>query len=485
MTRYVVSFCRRYLAGTAKQDDARRGEFVLNTLLCGLTMAGILGLMVALILIHFGESPYRGNTIPDLGFFTLVSLGLWRLSRKGHSLATAYILLAFIAVSAYILAITWSFELPSVALVCALLIMIASRILETRSALAVTLSLVIALPVLGNEQVAGILHPRTGWLNQPLQRSDCLDYALLLGLIGLVSWLANLEIDRSLNQARASQNALLKERDSLEKKVAARTSQLEQAQLMRVLELQRFAEFGRLSAHFLHEIANPLTAAALHLELTDHQQSKALKQVRKDIQQLERYVDATRKQLKSESRHVEFSVRNEVIHAHAVLAPLAKRANVNLKMTLPPAGTKLFGDPVKFNQIVANLVVNAIDAYKGIDCPKNRRLISVGFKQSGNFLELTVHDWAKGIKPDELPKLFQPFFTTKQDTARGLGIGLSLVKQAIEQDFSGGIQVSSNPQRGTLFTAKLQTPMRHSIVTAGKPKSFSSVQRQPTLQPAR
>src|SRR5947209_3851522 len=96
---------------------------------------------------------------------------------------------------------------------------------------------------------------------------------------------------------------------------------------------------------------------------------------------------------------------------------------------------------------------------------------------------LSVHDRAKGIKPDELPKLFQPFYTTKKNTTRGLGIGLSLIKQAIEQEFSGSILVSSSTNHGTIFTATLRLPPTNINSKAKTSHMHKSTVRQPVLQP--
>jgi signal transduction histidine kinase len=253
-------------------------------------------------------------------------------------------------------------------------------------------------------------------------------------------------------------NSLARERDMLEHRIEARTKQLEQAQLVRILELQRFADFGRLSAHLLHEVANPLTAAALHLEMHDDRQSKALKQVKRNLQQLERYVNATRSQLKAQSQVKLFSVKQETRKSLAILAPIAQRANVRLEIMPFVSEIKLFGDPVKYNQIVSNLVVNAIDAYAGSTLPSSGRRVCINNVLRGSYMKITVTDWGKGITPEQLPKLFDPFYTTKDNSPRGLGIGLSLVKQTVEQDYSGTLMVSSNPRRGTVFTVKLKLP---------------------------
>jgi signal transduction histidine kinase len=260
-----------------------------------------------------------------------------------------------------------------------------------------------------------------------------------------------------------------------------RNPEVEKAELIRMLELQRFAEFGRLSAHLIHEVANPLTAAALHLELLGKDQSETVKQIRKSIRQLELYVNAARKQLKAASQPQLFSVKDEVRQSLAVLLPIAKRANVKISM-LPISGQqRLYGDPIKFNQVFANLVVNAIDSYVELSGTDKPRCVTVELAVNDESLELRVHDWAKGISAEQMAKIFELFYTTKIDSPRGLGIGLSLVKQYVEQDFGGSIKASSSEARGTEFVVrfKLLTEVYFSDIninaTSGQPPAFQPV----------
>lgn len=251
---------------------------------------------------------------------------------------------------------------------------------------------------------------------------------------------------------RSKQIALARERDYLELKIRQRTQELEEAQLMRLLELQRFAEFGRISARLLHEVANPLTAASLNLNRLDHRQSVALSQARQSLRQLERYVLAARKQLSNQSEPVIFSPQAEIRQLLTVLRPLARAERVQLELESSQS-IKTLGDPVKFSQIVSNLVANAIDAYAQTSLP-NRR-VRIRLRTTAKWIELIVQDWGKGIEPNDLPQLFEPFYTTKLSDQRGLGIGLAIVKQAVETDFQGRIAVSSTKNNGTVFKVKL------------------------------
>ena len=101
--------------------------------------------------------------------------------------------------------------------------------------------------------------------------------------------------------------------------------------------------------------------------------------------------------------------------------------------------------------MVANLVSNAVDSY--VSFPSNQnKLVIIRIKSDRKTVRLSVRDFGCGI-PKHLHKtIFEPFYTTKQKHEGVAGLGLSIVKNIIENDFSGKIKVESVPGRGTVFT---------------------------------
>jgi signal transduction histidine kinase len=224
--------------------------------------------------------------------------------------------------------------------------------------------------------------------------------------------------------------------------------------LERLRELEHFAEIGRLSASLLHEISNPLTAAMLWLEQYDNQQSPHIHHARHSIRLLQRYVEAARQQIRRESRYRNFFVQSELEQVKCILVPLAKRRGIELQFA-PAAGHKLYGDSVKFQQIIANLVNNAIDSYGSDECANGHKLVRLDLYVRQNHLIVEVSDRGCGITTDQLKQLFQPFYSTKGAAGLGLGIGLFAVKRYVETDFKGSIRAKSSERRGTQFIVKL------------------------------
>ncbi|MDB5169142.1 MAG: two-component sensor histidine kinase [Candidatus Saccharibacteria bacterium] len=236
-----------------------------------------------------------------------------------------------------------------------------------------------------------------------------------------------------------------------------RTSGLDEQTVAHLQELQRFAEIGRLSASLLHEISNPLTAAILHLDPACAGTPQNLRHARRNIQVLQRYVEAARQQVKHASHPRLFSVRSQLEQVRRILEPHARRHNVALRFRITTS-QRLFGDAVKFQQAVANLVKNAIDSYATLPGQHQNRTVLVDATLDGQTIVLTVMDHGLGMSPEELSKIFEPFYTTKVRAGHGLGIGLTIVKQFIDHDFAGTISAQSTFGKGTTFTLRL--PLR-------------------------
>lgn len=215
-------------------------------------------------------------------------------------------------------------------------------------------------------------------------------------------------------------------------------------------ELRRYAEFGRVSAGLIHELSTPLSAAALTLdEIKLEYPSSLVQRARKDIKQLEKYILAARKQLKGETCNTTFSL---TIAIHQVVMLLSGRAKIsNVKLVVNSIGSvRLHGDPVKFHQVLCNLILNAIEAYDGTAI--EHRVVTILVRQTSKAASITVSDNAKAISRKDRQRIFKPFYSTKQGLDRGLGIGLLTVKQYVEHDFKGKIKVRSNHATGTSFT---------------------------------
>ncbi len=452
---FLQNLYKLFIQPHGPDTDSQRREFILNTLLSGLLAIATVALLFTLFdffVIHIGN---RIDSVWQTFIFWGAVCVLLFISRRWKPNVAAYIFIGFLLLSGIQFAVAWGFRLAQAELVFALVIVIAGVLLTASMAFVMSLVVAVALTIITIVQVGGYQVPLTDWETQPYHYVDGFGYIAIFIAIGLVSWLSNREIDRSLKRARRSEAALQKERDNLEAKVIERTHELEELQLARLLEMQPFAEFGRIGASLVHDIANPLTAANLHLEELNRQQhSELVRQVQRNLYHLERYLVAARKQIKRESDLKLFSVGSELRQIAKLLTNRARKRGVRVVVD-KIANIKLYGDVVKFNQLIANLLANAVEASDNITDPI-RAEVHVAAQMQGKYVVIAITDHGVGIAPENVDKLFEPFYSTKSHVRGGLGLGLALVKQYVEHDFRGKISVVSDSKKGTVFTVKLK-----------------------------
>ncbi len=448
ITRFLALPYKILIKPRSANEDSRRRESILNVLLVGSFALTLMAFLV--VFTNSLKAGFRGE--PPLLAFALVIyiLALLVASRKGLFHFSAYALVASFLLLALYLLYGWGILLPEGVLMLALVLTMSSVLLGTTWGAALTVASSVCLVAMGLLQQIGAIGINSSWMDRPGEVSDAVGFAFTLGVIMTVSWLSNREIERSLARAVASEADLKQERDSLEVKVKARTKELELAQREKIIELSRFAEFGRLTSNVIHELVTPLTTVALNLEqMDDEGHSERLRRAIESTNRMERYIESARKQLQHQSEFVVFSLGKEIRAAVEFLRPQADKAQVQIEFVQFDE-LELGGNPIKFHQMATNLVSNAVSAYSPDSGPGPRR-VTLELRQVGEQAQLSVQDFGSGIPAQYIGKVFDPFFTLKKPD-QGMGIGLSLVKEIAEHEFKGKIEVMSNKSNGTLFT---------------------------------
>jgi signal transduction histidine kinase len=155
---------------------------------------------------------------------------------------------------------------------------------------------------------------------------------------------------------------------------------------------------------------------------------------------------------------------NEICRAAVrVLQSDARARHAEIALALDPLRPTVTGDPVQFQQVVLNLILNALDA--SADAPTPR--VVVATMGRGEEVELVVRDNGPGLTEDVRRRLFESFFTTK---AQGLGLGLPIVQSIVERH-AGRVHAENGEEGGAVF--RVVVPVRHGPVAA--PAARSSV----------
>ncbi len=140
-----------------------------------------------------------------------------------------------------------------------------------------------------------------------------------------------------------------------------------------------------------------------------------------------------------------FEVNDLFDNVEKLLHPKMDERSINCAYKIIPPGLKLTADPDLIEQVLINLIINAVHAVQDVEAPKIQIL---AIAESMNRVNISVSDNGHGIKPDNMEQIFVPFFTSKKE---GSGIGLSLSRE-IMRLHKGNITVRSKPDVETRFT---------------------------------
>ncbi|HSX07467.1 MAG TPA: HAMP domain-containing sensor histidine kinase [Candidatus Saccharimonadales bacterium] len=451
------AFTRSLVTARLEDETLRRRELVLNVLL--VTTAAALLCTLLLLGVHYSLGDHSiTRRFVSLGAATLLILGLYALSRKRRYRTAAIGLLALYMLLATGMAAHWGVNLPVSILLYGLAIILSGELLGARYSLyafVVSGAIMVALQV---ATINGTIHPDVQWRTAKPYLNDVLAYFLVFGMLALSAWLFNRQMELALQQALRAEAALTRQKKLLEVKVEARTRDLQAAQLDKVQQVYRFAQLGQFSTSLLHDLANHITALGFDIErLEEERKPQFAREARRRLEYITDMVRWAYQHLNGTVKPKTFSVNHEIDEVIGMLQHKAQRAWVHLERESAGSGRiSHYGDPNRFQQIIANLVSNAIDAYEEPDMSGNlsseARKVIVKVHKNDGALHVSVHDWGKGIPKDLQATIFEPFYSTKHT---GMGVGLFIVRQVVQEYFGGSIGVTSGKGQ-TIFSVTLR-----------------------------
>jgi signal transduction histidine kinase len=224
--------------------------------------------------------------------------------------------------------------------------------------------------------------------------------------------------------------------------------------LVAMAHLDRRAAMGELATSLAHEINQPLNAilqnAGAARMMVDSSGGDALGEVREILEDIRkddlRASEIIRRMRgllrKQELELVPLNLADLAIDTMMLVESDARSRHIALEVDLDGALLPAFGDRVHLQQVLLNLLLNAMDAVA--TTPENRRGIRIGFVRPEGRVGIAVRDNGTGIATDQIGRVFEPFFTTKGE---GMGMGLAIARSIIEWH-SGRIVAENNDGGG-------------------------------------
>jgi two-component system C4-dicarboxylate transport sensor histidine kinase DctB len=284
--------------------------------------------------------------------------------------------------------------------------------------------------------------------------------AVLL-LIAVTLW----QRRRAVRQKLANQAALQAAHDSLESTVVARTAQLRAAQ-GELVHAGKMAALGQMSAGVVHELNQPLTAMRTLSESAAILLDKSrFDDVRGNLQRIRGMVDRLARltsQLKTFAHKSELPLARvpmaqAAADAQVIVAEASKKNGIVIEVDVQPATLSVMAEEAALGSVLVNLMRNAIDAMQA----SPRRTLRLEARPQDGRVILRVSDTGPGIPPDILPRLFEPFVTSKP-AGTGLGLGLVISAQLVRA-MDGTLRAANLPDGGACFVVDLPAAI-HSVL---------------------
>ena len=230
----------------------------------------------------------------------------------------------------------------------------------------------------------------------------------------------------------------------------------------KLVQADKLVLLGQLSAGIAHEIRNPLAAVNLNLQILQRKFPKEttefpyISTALQGVDRISKIVEVTLNFSRTTLPDIKGININTLIHTTLeLMASVLKRKDITIDLKLADKLPDIHADGKQMQQVFINLITNSADAIKtkGNISIKTYTETSTRLGE-GDYVIASVADNGVGIPPEDLPKIFNPFFTRKAD---GTGLGLPITQRIVYQH-SGIIDVESKMGKGTTFYIKLPVP---------------------------
>ena len=232
---------------------------------------------------------------------------------------------------------------------------------------------------------------------------------------------------------------------------------------------KKFLILGNMFENIIHQFKQPLNAISTEATglkfqkeigmMDDNTFEESLSNIINSTLFLADTIDDFRDFLKEDKDKVYFNIKDNIKKVESIIKPIFIAKGINIFKNFENDEITCYGYSKEFSQVIINILNNAKDAILSKD--RDDKVVLIDVKEDEDSVIVKIYDNGGGVPEDLLPKIFDPYFTTKEDIG-GTGIGLNMSKQIIEEHFKGSLlakntqfNLNKNSYYGACFTIKI------------------------------
>lgn len=390
----------------------------------------------------------------------LIFLLAYYLNLKNKSQLSKLILISTVLTLNFIAGVNWGFDLPSILLsyvFCIVILALTSKVREN-----IIYNTVLIISIFTGYYLRQYLNIEKSWYTSGFYINDIIEFSIIFICISFLLIKFNTEQNKTLSRALRVENILRKERDDLEKIVLQKTNEIKQIQIEEVSKMYHLIEFGKLSSGLYHDLITPIQTMNLYIEkltedhlVDDSKFSKVILNIKNTHEKLTLMLQNIRKQIGLKIEDEEFNLKDEINDLINLVKNNYFKNNINIELYSDNIDSKkLTTKKSILNHIVLNLISNAYEACiqdKTLNDKDNYKIkVILGKHENKNYISIV--DNGIGIKDENLKRIFDNFYSSKNKDRGNCGVGLSSSKYYVEKYLNGKIFVESEVGLGTTMT---------------------------------
>ncbi len=232
--------------------------------------------------------------------------------------------------------------------------------------------------------------------------------------------------------------------------------------------VHRLNTVGELAGGLAHELNQPLSAICLNADLARQMVelngvsvptiSDTLAEIAMQAERAASIIRSLRNMVrKSEPNRAPVDINQVIKSAVSMSSHYANHGKAEVNLSLVPSLPAVYADRTQLEQVILNLIYNALDAMPSVQIEGRRYWIRSAFETETSNLLINVADSGQGVTDNDYERVFEQFYTTK---VHGMGLGLAICRRIV-QSHGGGLTAGPNHPRGTVFTISLPVSLDH------------------------